>query len=64
MYLFNRTRPDIAFTISRLSRYTSNLSEMHWNTLESVFRYLKGTIDFFLRFIGYPNVLEGYCDAN
>ena len=64
MYLSNRTRLDIVFTIFRLSRYTSNPSTIHWNALERVFRYLKKNIEFFLRFIGYPNVLEGYCDAN
>ena len=45
IYLSNRTRPDIAFTIFRLSRYISNPSTIHWNALERVFRYLKGTID-------------------
>ena len=64
MYLSNRTRVDIVFTIFRLSRYTSNPSIIHWNVLERVFRYLKGTIDFFLHFICYPNVLKGYYDAN
>ena len=64
MYRSNRTRLDIAFAILRLSRYTSNPSTMHWITLERVFRYLIGTINSFLHFIGYPNVLEGYCDAN
>jgi len=27
-------------------------------------RYLKGTVSYGIHYIGYPKVLEGYCDAN
>ena len=64
MYLSNRTRPDIAHVISRLSRYTVNPDQTHWNALDRVFRYLIATINYCLRFSGYPSVLEGYSDAN
>ena len=30
MYLMSCTRPDIAYTVNKLSRYTSNLEVMHW----------------------------------
>ena len=33
VYLMNFTRPDIAYVISKLSRYTSNPSDDHWTTL-------------------------------
>lgn len=64
MYVSNRTRPDIAFAVGRLSRYTSNPNKLHWTALEMVFRYLRGTLDYCLHYSGYPNVIEGYSDAN
>ena len=35
MYLMNCTRPDIPCTISRLSRYTHNPSQDHWDVLHN-----------------------------
>ncbi|KAM1493880.1 hypothetical protein ACFX10_025604 [Malus domestica] len=64
MYLMNSTRPDLAYSISRLSRYTSNPGKDHWNALVRVLRYLKGTMNFGLHYSKYPPVLEGYSDAN
>ncbi|KAL0561069.1 hypothetical protein IC582_001487 [Cucumis melo] len=64
MYLMNYTRPDIAYAVSRLSRYTHNPDRYHWNVLRHLLRYLKGTIDYCLYFNKFPAVLEGYCDAN
>ncbi|KAL0537256.1 hypothetical protein IC582_026232 [Cucumis melo] len=64
MYLMNYTRPDIAYAVSRLSRYTHNPDRYHWDALRHLLRYLKGTIDYYLHFNKFPVVLEGYCDAN
>ena len=64
MYLSNHTRSDIAHAILRLSRHTNNISRIHWIALERIFSYLKGTIPYCLRFIGYLVVLEGYNDAS
>nr|GFC19939.1 zinc finger, CCHC-type [Tanacetum cinerariifolium] len=58
------TRPDIAFAVGKLSRYTSNHSALHWQALGQVFQYLKGTIDYGLTYSGYPSVIEGYFDAS
>ena len=58
------TRPDIAYSVSKLSRYTSNPSEDHWKPLTRVLRYLGYTRDYGLHYSGYPGVLEGYSDAN
>jgi hypothetical protein len=64
MFLTNCTRPNIAYVVGRLSRYTYNPSIEHWNAISRLLRYLKGTINFGLSYCGYPTVLEGYCDAN
>ena len=40
MYLMSCTRPDIAFTVSSLSRFTSNPGENHWKVIVRVLRYL------------------------
>ena len=64
MFLMNYTRPDIAYAVSRLSRYTHNPSSEHWNALRCLLKYLKGTINWSLQFSKFPIILEGYCDAN
>ncbi|XP_073130800.1 uncharacterized protein [Henckelia pumila] len=64
MYITNCTRPDIAYSINKLSRFISNPSHDHWKALERVFKYLKYSMDYGLHYSTYPSVLEGYCDAN
>ena len=43
MYVMNCTRPDIAYAVSKLSRYTSNPGPDHLKTIVRVLRYLKYT---------------------
>ena len=64
LYISNRTRPDISYVVGRLSRYTSKPSREYWTALERVFRYFRCTIGYCLTYTGYPNVMEGYSDAN
>ncbi|KAD6453934.1 hypothetical protein E3N88_08640 [Mikania micrantha] len=64
MFLMNYTRPDIAYTVSRLSRYTHNPSKEHWSAIHRLMRYLRGTMELCLHYNKFPAVLEGYCDAN
>src|SRR3954462_6593312 len=64
MYLASATRPDISFAVSKLSRFVSNPGDVHWQALESVFRYLKGTASYGIHYTWYPRVLEGYGDSN
>ena len=45
MYLMSCTRPDIAYSISKFSRLTSNLGADHWKAIIRVLRYLRGTRD-------------------
>nr|ABA96132.1 retrotransposon protein, putative, Ty1-copia subclass [Oryza sativa Japonica Group] len=64
MYLASATRPDISFAVSKLSRFVSNPGDDHWQALERVMRYLKGTMSYGIHYTGYPKVLEGYSDSN
>ena len=64
MYIMNCTKPNIAYVVSKLSRYTSNLREDHWKALVRVSRYLKYILNYGLHYTRYPAVLEGYSDAN
>ena len=64
MYLMNCTRPDIAYAVGRLSRYTQSPNQDHWTVVHRVLKYLRGTINYGLCFSGFPSVLEGFSDAN
>ncbi|XP_073525705.1 uncharacterized protein [Phyllobates terribilis] len=57
------TRPDIAYAVGKLSRFTSNPSRHHWHVITRVFKYLKVTMNYGLAYVGFPLVLEGYSDA-
>jgi hypothetical protein len=46
MYLMLGTRPDLAFSISILSRYMKEPRMAHWKAVKRVFHYLKGTIHY------------------
>ena len=37
------TRPDLSFTVSKLSQHFAEPSEEHWVTVKHTFRYLKET---------------------
>ena len=64
MYVMNGTRPDIAYAVSKLSRYTSNSGPDHWKAIVRVLRYLKYTQNYGLHYSKYLAILEGYCDVN
>ncbi|CAM8960481.1 unnamed protein product [Rhodiola kirilowii] len=64
MYAMTSTRPDIAYAVGKLSRYTSNPSTHHWEAIRRVLIYLKGTMNYGLVYVGFPSVLEGYIDAS
>ena len=64
MYLMSCTRPDIAYAVSKLSRYTSNPGTDHWKGIVRVLKYLRFTRSYGLHYTRFPAVLEGYSDAS
>ena len=64
MHLINFSRPDITYAVCRLSRYTYNPNNDHWNALGRLIKYSRGTMNYGILYSGFPIVLEGYNDAN
>jgi hypothetical protein len=64
MYAMHCTRPDIAFAVCKIFRYTSYPSIDHWKAISRVLGYLKRTINLGLFYSKFPAVLEGYSDAS
>nr|GEZ34145.1 zinc finger, CCHC-type [Tanacetum cinerariifolium] len=64
MYATHCTRPDIAYVVCKLSRYTSNPSQDHLKAIGRVFGYLKRTSKLALYYDRFPDILEGYSDAS
>ena len=64
MYLMSCTRPDIAYTVSTLSRYMSNPSADHWKAIIRILRYLRYTHNYGLHYTRYLTILEEYNDAS
>lgn len=64
MYLANCTRPDIAFSVNLLARYSFSPTRRHWNDVKQVHRYLRETSDTSLFYSNDSKAeLVGYADA-
>ena len=63
-YATDCTRPDIAYAVGVLSRFTSKPSKDHWLAIERVMRYLTGTKNYDLFYKKYLAMIEGFSDAN
>jgi len=57
-------RPNIAYVVGRLSRYTQCPNQEHWDALVRLMRYLRGSMDYAIEYSGFPIVLEWYNDVN
>lgn len=64
MYGMLGTRPDIAYAVSVVSRYSSNPTETHWKAVQRILRYIKGTLNYQLVFEGPLRKLVGYSDSD
>jgi hypothetical protein len=59
------TRPDIAFSVNKLSQFMHNPTTLHWQSVKRLLRYLKQTIHFGLRIQpSSTTVLQGFTDAD
>eukprot|EP00111_Clytia_hemisphaerica_P024515 TCONS_00072274-protein len=50
IYAMTCTRPDLSYCITKLSQHLSNPTPGDWIMLKHVFRYVKGTVDYKLKF--------------
>jgi len=67
MYLAISTRPDIAYAVGVLARFSSNPGLAHWAAVKHLFRYLKGTLDYKLTYMPDKNsssLFTTYSDAD
>ena len=59
------TRPDIAYAIGNLAKFSSKPTNVHWMALKRVLRYLKGTVDFGIQYKkGASGECVGFSDAD
>ena len=64
MYRANYTRLDIAFSVNLLARYSSALTQRHWNGIKLILHYLQGKADMGLFYSKESkHQLFGYADA-
>ena len=64
MYLKNM-RPDIFLAVNTLSQFLMDPRQVHLVAAKHILRYLKGTIDYGLRYYANQTVnLHGYVDSN
>ena len=64
MYLMLGTRPDIAYAVSVVSRFSSNPNQSHFRATKRILRYLKGTHNYILVLQGPLGDLRGYTDSD
>jgi hypothetical protein len=65
LYIANSTRPDLAYAVSELSRYSSHPGPIHWNELKRVLYYLNETKSHGIVFRGSQSpLISGFVDAS
>ena len=65
LYLSVATRPDIAFAVSNVAKYCAKPSKQHWIAVKRIMRYLKGTLNYGLRYASSHNTqCVGFSDAD
>ena len=66
MYSMISTRPNLAYSISLLSKYMSNPGKLHWDVLKYMLRYINGSVDIGLCYKKRSDSLDlvGYVDSD
>ena len=55
-----KTRFNIVYAVSLVSRYSINSTQTHWNAVIRIFRYLRDTVHYELVYKGSLQALIGY----
>jgi hypothetical protein len=59
------TRPDISFTVNKLSQFMHKPIVIHWQSIKQLLRYLKQTLQFSLQiYHSSCNTLQAFSDAD
>ena len=64
IYVIVCSRLDLSYAMSLVSRYMSNPDKEHLKTVQWIFRYLRGTTNFCLKFGRTDQGLIGYVDSD
>ena len=65
LWISNGTRPDVAFAVSQVAKFMSNLGMEHWEAVKRILRYLKGTQNSKITYNGFRNVnIAGYSSGD
>jgi hypothetical protein len=59
------TRPDLVFSVNKASQFVSAPTDVHWQSVKQILRYVKGTLHHGLLLRHSPQLcLNAYCDAD
>jgi len=65
LYIAQGTRPDIAYAVNSVSKFSNNPGKAHWAAVKRIMRYLKGTIAAKLEYSKDDSrEITGFCDAD
>lgn len=64
LFLAQATRADISFAVNDASRFNNKHGAEHWIAVKRIFRYLKGTMDFKLRYTSEKGNLVAFTDSD
>ena len=65
IYAMTCTRPDLAYTVTKLSQHLSCPTSADWAMLKHVFRYIKQSVAYKLTFTKSSNLkINAFCDAD
>ena len=63
LYL-THTKPDIAFAVGLVSRFSQDPHESHWKAAKRILRYIKGTVRFGIQYTTGTPELVGFTDSD
>jgi hypothetical protein len=68
MYAAFATHPNITFAVNMLSQFNKNPTQVHWNAVKHIFKYLQGTKDLGITYdqkCGYANLsITAFSDSD